>query len=171
MNFGNQLPGTELGSEAARKRMNSEPYSAFIHLQLAWALTNEEMYTEALSEWERIRKNDPGTNENYFFLIENAKTLARSGRPDEALRKLEEVKVLLAKDNIMDSSYESAKVYSLLGDKDTAFQFLELAYENHHPSMFWLSIDDCFLNLYGDPRFEDLRKKVGFPDVSTAGKR
>jgi hypothetical protein len=24
--------------------------------------------------------------------------------------------------------------------------------------------DDYFLSLHGDPRFEDLRKKVGFPD-------
>jgi serine/threonine protein kinase/tetratricopeptide (TPR) repeat protein len=157
--------------EAARKRMNSKPHSAFIHMELAWALTNKEMYSEALSEWEKIRKNEPGTNENYFFLIENAKTLARSGLRDEALRKLEEVKVLLAKDNIMDSSYESAKIYSLLGDKDFTFQLLELAYENHHPSMFWLNIDDCFLNLHGDPRFEDLRKKVGFPDVPKKEKR
>ncbi len=151
--------------EAARKRMSSGPYNSWIHMQLAVALTNKKMYTEALSEWERIRENEPKTKENHFFLLYNAWTLARSDRRTEALKKLEEIKVLLAKKNIMDSSYESAQIFAALGDRDTAFQFLRQAYEHHHPHMIFLNIDFCLHDLRGDPRFEDLRKKVGFPEV------
>jgi len=67
---------------------------------------------------------------------------------------------LMSGDQI-DSSFETACVYAALGDKDKAFELLYEAYENHHTRMETLVTFYWLKDLHDDPRFEDLRSKMG----------
>ena len=52
--------------------------------------------------------------------------------------------------------------YSGLNQPDSAFYWLEKAFENRSPELSWLKVDPVFDNLRNDNRYWDLYKKVGF---------
>jgi len=52
-----------------------------------------------------------------------------------------------------------ALVYSNLGDKERALEWLEKACDSHDPKMTFLKTD--WMSLENDPRFQDLLRRVG----------
>jgi hypothetical protein len=65
-----------------------------------------------------------------------------------------------------------AEIYVSLDEKDRAFYWLEQAYEHHDIGMIGTDLGLQFLNtevlldpLHSDPRFKDLIRRVGLPDV------
>ena len=56
-----------------------------------------------------------------------------------------------------------AIVYACLGDRDRAFQWLEVAYKQRDTFLPWLKVDPELDPLRGDPRFDDLVRRVGIP--------
>jgi len=61
-----------------------------------------------------------------------------------------------------------AEVYSLVGDKDRAFYWLEDAYRHQYSlgadgGLLWLKGNPFFVPLQSDPRFADLVRRVGLP--------
>lgn len=56
---------------------------------------------------------------------------------------------------------ETAALYSLLGEKDMAFTWLEKAYQQRSPLMEFLKEDPDFDNLRSDPRYRELLHRVG----------
>jgi len=58
---------------------------------------------------------------------------------------------------------EVAFDYTMLGEKELAFQWLEKAYEEHGFGMTTLGLDRRFDSLHSDPRFQDLLRRVGLP--------
>jgi serine/threonine-protein kinase len=59
--------------------------------------------------------------------------------------------------------YFTALFYSGTGQKEEALVWLEKAYDSHDTELTWLKVDPMFKSLHGDPRYEDLLKRVGFP--------
>ena len=57
-----------------------------------------------------------------------------------------------------------AVVYAALGDRDPAFRWLEEAFAAHNTFLPWLKVDPDFEKLHGDPRFDDLIRRIGIPD-------
>ncbi|MBW1769265.1 MAG: hypothetical protein JRJ65_19740, partial [Deltaproteobacteria bacterium] len=53
---------------------------------------------------------------------------------------------------------------TLAGRIDRAFEWLEKAYEVHSSHMMFVQVDHCFDALRSDPRFDDLLRRVGFPE-------
>jgi TolB-like protein len=51
--------------------------------------------------------------------------------------------------------------YSGIGKADSAFFWLEKAYQNRSPEMPWLKVDPGFKNLKNDPRYWDLYERTG----------
>jgi len=49
------------------------------------------------------------------------------------------------------------------GNRDKAFDWLERAYQARSPGMPWLKVHPNLENLRTDPRFQDLVRRVGFP--------
>ncbi|MGB6864522.1 MAG: hypothetical protein WBE11_02435, partial [Candidatus Aminicenantaceae bacterium] len=129
----------------------------YLILATAYALKGNS--SEALSQLDKI-KNLSERQKSWEFLREYACVLALSSRREEALKNMEEMRDLMSRDHI-DSSFETACVYASLGDKDKAFQFLFEAYENHHTYMEVLVTHWWLKGLHDDPRFEDLRSKMG----------
>jgi serine/threonine protein kinase/tetratricopeptide (TPR) repeat protein len=62
------------------------------------------------------------------------------------------------------SPYMIAVIYSGLGQKDKAFEFLEKAYQERSPDIaYFLKADLRLDTLRPDPRFQDLLRRVDFP--------
>jgi hypothetical protein len=62
------------------------------------------------------------------------------------------------------SPYIMATVYAGLGEKEKAFEFLERAYQERSLDVSWfLKADLRIDSLRSDPRFQDLVRRVGYP--------
>jgi tetratricopeptide (TPR) repeat protein len=128
---------------------------------VAKALTGA--YTEALDIAGKI-KDLPGGLEEQTFRKNYAWILALAARREEALEALKEHVAIQARKNI-DTSFDEACVYAGLGDKGRAFELLNRAYENHSSPIMLLVSDYALHSLHGDPRFEELVRKIGFPAI------
>ena len=56
-----------------------------------------------------------------------------------------------------------AIVYAALGDKDHALAQLEQAYQDRSQWMAFLRVDPEMDSLRSDPRFQDLMRRLNFP--------
>ena len=54
--------------------------------------------------------------------------------------------------------------YATAGDKDHAIQWLEKAYAERSSWLIELKVDPVWKNLHGDPRYQDLLRRVGFSE-------
>jgi tetratricopeptide (TPR) repeat protein len=61
----------------------------------------------------------------------------------------------------------TARYYAQLGDKDQAFVWLEKAHEKHDGRMFTLKVHPFWDPLRDDPRFQDLLRRMNFPEYET----
>jgi hypothetical protein len=50
-----------------------------------------------------------------------------------------------------------------LGDVDEAFEQLEAGYDERNPYLLFLKVHFAFASFRGDPRFDDLVRRVGLP--------
>ena len=55
-------------------------------------------------------------------------------------------------------------MYAHLGDKDQAFALLEKSYEEHEGLIYLLNVSPSFDPLRDDPRFQDLLRRMNFPE-------
>lgn len=80
------------------------------------------------------------------------------GKRDEAVKVLDE---LLKRRDI--TPYSIAEIYIGLGEKDRAFEWLEKAHGERNVQMVSLKVDPNLDGLRSDPRFQDLLRRIGFP--------
>ena len=59
--------------------------------------------------------------------------------------------------------YQIAQVYAVRGDKDNAFEWLQIAFDHHDTGMLGLLVDPLIRNLRDDPRYNALVAKMNFP--------
>jgi len=57
-----------------------------------------------------------------------------------------------------------AVIYAALGDKEQALQWLEKGYKEHSPTLYFLKIDPALDPLRSEPRFQDLTRRMKFPE-------
>jgi len=65
--------------------------------------------------------------------------------------------------------YSIAGDYALLGERDSAFAWLERAFRERVGVLMFLSVDDRFETLRPDPRFQDLARRMGLADTAREG--
>jgi TolB-like protein/Flp pilus assembly protein TadD len=59
--------------------------------------------------------------------------------------------------------YQVAQVYAVRGEKEKAFQWLQIAFDNHDTGMLALLVDPLLNSLRDDPRYKTLIAKMNFP--------
>jgi TolB-like protein/DNA-binding winged helix-turn-helix (wHTH) protein/Flp pilus assembly protein TadD len=59
-------------------------------------------------------------------------------------------------------------IYAALGDRDRALHWLEQAYQQRVSNLVFIKQAPPFESLHGDPRFEDLLRRIGIPGGSGA---
>ena len=60
-------------------------------------------------------------------------------------------------------AYQIAQVYAWRGENDKAFEWLQIALDNHDTGMVSLLIDPLLHGLQHDARFNSLLVKIGLP--------
>jgi TolB-like protein/Tfp pilus assembly protein PilF len=142
--------------EQFRKTLVMAPDFLWARFFLGWAYERSGQYPEAIAEFQRAKLIDDRPEVSAMI----AQTYAVSGKRDEATDIL---KALLeqAKHHYI-SSYYLALIYAGLGDKVRAFEWLEKAYSDRNEWLVWLKVDPRFNNLWADPRFAELLKRIGF---------
>jgi serine/threonine-protein kinase len=63
-------------------------------------------------------------------------------------------------------AYQIAEVYAWRAETDKAFEWLQIAYDNHDTGLLGLLIDPLVRGLRSDARYKSLVVKVGLPTTS-----
>jgi TolB-like protein/lipoprotein NlpI len=71
---------------------------------------------------------------------------------------------LIAHDQGLD--YQVAQVYAVRGEREKAFEWLQIAFDNHDTGMLALLVDPLLNGLRDDPRYKTLIAKMNFPPTS-----
>jgi len=177
----------------AKLALQLDPVSPFTNGQVGYVLYWARRYDEAIEQLQKTLDLDPNYSRAYFALgraylekgmprkaLEALKkgeglVSARSGPSDflgyaygtlgersEALKIADQLKILRDQGN-PDATWGLARVYTGLGDKDRALEFLQNAYDEHYPSLEVIKVDPQFDRLHSDPRFQDLVRRMNFP--------
>ena len=145
---------------ACKQVANENPTFAMAHECLAYAYWGKKMYPQVIEEWKTYGKlsGDPSDSE-YASAVEQG---FRSGGWKGALRKGIEASLAQRKTGY-SSAYTIATMYSELGEKDQAFQWLNTAYQERDLYLLGLKTDFTLDPIRSDPRFAELVRKVGLP--------
>jgi tetratricopeptide (TPR) repeat protein len=115
-------------------------------------------FPEAIAELQKAL--DVG---NPWVLAALARVHVRWGKMEEARRLLAQLEERSKRDYV--TPYGVATVYAALGDKNQAFRLLDKAYDDRCEDLLLLLVDPRVDSLRSDPRFRELLRRVGFPQV------
>ena len=138
-----------------RKTIQMDPNYHLAHGALGSAYVQKGMYAEATSEFQKWNTllgmpGEPSAKLAYVYVA--------LGSRAEAQKILNELKQMPPDDN---RPLEIASVYTALGDKDQAFEWLDQAYQQRSFGMFFLKVDPDFDSLRSDARFKALLGRIG----------
>jgi serine/threonine-protein kinase len=63
-------------------------------------------------------------------------------------------------------AYQIAEIYAVRGEKDKAFEWLQISFDNHDTGTLALLVDPLLRSLRDDPRYNKLLAKLGLPAAS-----
>jgi eukaryotic-like serine/threonine-protein kinase len=173
---------------AFRRGLELDPLSLIINRMYGMSLFYFRQYDESINQLEQTVKLDPGFQSGHFGLAnvyqitgnsadsveEYAKSEELGGRPEVAALIRESyakngwrgfLKTMTEEGRLRNSPhYNAARFYAALGEKDRAIKELNTAYENRETNIMWLKADPLVDQLRPDPRFQELLRKVGFPE-------
>jgi tetratricopeptide (TPR) repeat protein len=115
------------------------------------------MYAESIAEWEKIKEK-----EYPIFLGHGGNAYARAGQRAQAQECIRKLNEWVRRDKL--GTYEVALVYTGLGEKGQAFEWLEKALEASDKGMTYLKVDPTLDPLRSHPRFQALLRKMNFPE-------
>jgi tetratricopeptide (TPR) repeat protein len=147
--------------ESYRKALEKMPDNAHAHVLLGEAYVAKGMMAEGVAETEKGIALDvtlaktPERWDRYPLL---AYAYAAAGRRDEALKILG-AQHKLARQRYV-SPYNFAIIYTALGDKDRAFEWLTKSVEQRTLIIFHLKSRPLFDPLRADPRYADLLRRM-----------
>jgi tetratricopeptide (TPR) repeat protein len=133
------------------------PDSVFAKFALANTLTGLGRYDEAIAVYLSRKVPDPGAN----FALGVAYGLA--GRKAEAKKVL--ATLLEKRKTQFLPPTQIAMIYAGLGERDTAFAWLQRAFEDKAWLIDEMNVDPLFDVFRGDPRFDDLIRRMNYPRV------
>jgi len=124
-------------------------------------LLNTGKYEEAIPIFHRIMEIEDIRYPRILGWMGAA--YAHAGNRKKALELLEELKAKIPVNDAGSLRFFIAVIYSALGDKSTALQWLREAVEYHEMEIPWLISEPQFYELHDTPEFQELVDKVGFP--------
>ena len=141
-----------------RQTLEKFPDFSSPHLQIGDALWALGRYEEALAEYE-IRW---GPESDSFRVFSEA--FERAG-PKGASKALADRLAERSKTEAI-GPMTIAGCYAWAGEADSAFQWLERAFDTHSASLLHIHASPEFVFLHSDPRFEALMQRIGIPRFS-----
>ena len=133
------------------------PNGAFAHFRLGESYVAKGLYEKGIEEMQKAVAidNAPERPDSQPML---AYAYAVAGKRAEAVKILDEQRELAKHQYI--SPYNFAIIYTGLGDRDRAFDYLEKAYEERSQSALHVKNRPMFDSLRSDPRYPALLRKI-----------
>jgi serine/threonine protein kinase/Tfp pilus assembly protein PilF len=141
--------------EQYRKALELNPNYFGAHHNLARLYLAEGRYEEAIAEAEKMSANAPNEGLGRAFL---GYTYAVAGKRAEAEKILHELKELSKQRHVNPTEF--ALIYTGLGDKNRAFEFLQKEYEENKRLQTSINILPEWDSLRSDPRFAELLQRT-----------
>jgi eukaryotic-like serine/threonine-protein kinase len=143
--------------ELYRQAQELKPNDAQHHILLGETYVAKGMYKEAVAETQKGVDLD-NIAERWDRHPMLAYAYAMAGNRAEALKILDEQKKLAKHGYI--SPYNFAIIYTGLGDRDRAFEWLEKGYEQRTQYVYRVKREPMFDSLRSDPRYAELLRKM-----------
>jgi TolB-like protein/DNA-binding winged helix-turn-helix (wHTH) protein/Tfp pilus assembly protein PilF len=172
-----------------------DPFSAIVHLQFGNTLQQARQYDQALDQYHEALKIDANLSLPFnamHWVYRRQGKFAESIAPLRlALQSWDAKNDWIALVDQLPAAYSTggrtgylrqcikiherserpwlylARDYADLGDREKALTALNKSYENRHLEVLWLLVDPELDPLRSDPRFQELVRKVGFPQPSS----
>ena len=183
------LAAIEEAEKLARQAIELDPLSYLARNQLARILLVEGRLDEADTEARKSAELQPSGAASHRWQVlvaiqrGDGATALREAQlePNEGYRRFElalahyargdrlaadaALSEMIARDrNLL--AYQIAEVYAWRGEKDKAFEWLQISFDNHDTGTLALLIDPLMRGLRDDPRYKDLLVKLGLPAAS-----
>ncbi len=142
------------------KLANENPTFAIAHDCLAYAYWGKRMYPQVIEEWKAYGQLSGHPDDSEFAAALEGGYLSAGWKG--ALTKAIEFRETQRK-NRYHSALIIARFYADLGDKEQAFHWLNIAYQEHDWLLIGLNTYFQLDPLRSDPRFAELVRKVGLP--------
>jgi TolB-like protein/DNA-binding winged helix-turn-helix (wHTH) protein/tetratricopeptide (TPR) repeat protein len=183
----------------AKVALQLDPVAHYTNMRLGYDLYWARRYDEAIEQFQKTVDLDRNYSVAYYGLgrtyleqgkareallaLEKGNSLSSAvaktdgilgyaygaaGNKAKALKIIDELKSLRNQRD-PDATFDLVRVYTGLGDKDRALDFLQKAYEEHYPSMEVIQVDPQFDRLRSDPRFQELLRRMNFPNNARVG--
>jgi len=145
--------------EQYNRALELDPNFMFARRRLASAYSAKGMNDAAIAECERVIAIAGRSATSLGAL---GRVYARAGRTGDARRILDELLEMKKHQHV--SSYVLAYLYANLGERTTAFESLERAYDERSYAMVFLkSALDFDEGFRRDPRFQDMVRRIFLP--------
>ena len=149
----------DLAIEQWRKALDIDPNFWFAHQDLGGVYAHQHKYREALEEFEKAAALSGNSGYATGYL---GYGYAVAGRRGDAEKKIEQLKKLSQQTYV--PAFSIAVIYTGLGEKDRAFEWLDKAYEQREGWLGWYFLfDPEFDNLRSDRRYSNLLGRIGLP--------
>ena len=102
------------------------------------------------------------SGDNLFFITDLGHAYAAAGQREEAVRILDQLQEA-SKQRYVDGCF-LAQICVALNQTEEALRWLEMAYGQRASYIAYIKLDPWFDNLRSDPRFQDLLRRMNFPD-------
>src|SRR6185369_14053802 len=127
-------------------------------LDLAYAYVKKGQYAEAVTAATKVAEVTQRATRGLVCLgVVNA----MAGKRTEAMSITKELEEKYQKRQA--DATEVAAIYAALGDKDSAFAWLDKAFQDHSSLLVDLRAEFPFSSLHDDKRFNELLKRMGMP--------
>jgi len=163
--FGNALEGQFINHSGRpdealvqlQKAIELAPNFWMPHLFASSAYTEKGMFAEAIASARRATELSPAQTVSLAF---EGFALARSGDRVNAQANLGKL-LKLSTERFVPASH-IAIIYSGLGEREKALEWLEKGFEQRDPKMAFLKVEPKWADLRSEPRFIDLMRKMNF---------
>jgi eukaryotic-like serine/threonine-protein kinase len=149
--------------EIYRETLTRYPNFSRARWDLGRAYYHKGEYERAIAEFEEAMKV-PGQSAagSATSIAELARALAKAGRRPEAVKILRDLEA--ERKRSYRPALNIASIYVALDDKEQALRWLERAYQARDADMILLKVLPTWDPVRADPRFQDLLRRVGFPE-------
>jgi len=141
-----------------RKVLEFDPDTPVTHYSLGLAYEQKRTFGPAIAEFEKALVNNDRCDDCLAHL---GHAYAVSGKPDEARRILSELLERAAHHHVDECNL--AVIYTGLGERDKAFEWLEKAYQERSEVVLMLKVEPRYDPIRADPRFVNLMRRIGLP--------
>ncbi len=142
----------------AKAGLEMDTNSPNAHFALGLAYSKKGIREQAISELKRAVALAPDFS-GYMGAL--AYVYAVFGQASDACRVAEEMRELATRARVGPSHVATA--YTACGRNEEAFRWLERAYREHDPDLSYMKVDFMLDQLRPDPRFQDLLRRMNFP--------